>query len=67
MTITVMQSYVPKQFPIIVKCRNFKNYDNSIFRNNIHVLRSVGEDTTCDTFETIFMEELKKLAPIKEK
>ena len=48
--------------------RNYKNYDNSTFRSNMqNALMSVGEDISYDIYESIFMTEFNKLAPIKEK
>ena len=62
-----MKSFVPKQTPICIKYRNYKNYSNSTFRLIIQNVLSVGEDISYDTYESIFLTEFNKLAPIKEK
>ena len=63
-----MKTFFTRQAPIHIKCRNYENFDNSVFRYELcnKFLRE-GNHTSYEHFETIFMEELNKLAPMKEK
>ena len=66
MTITIMRSYFPKQAPILIKYRNFKNFDKATFRAALHnnLMNCI---TDYDKFQSIFMETFNKLAPLKAK
>ena len=68
MTVTVMRSFFPEQVPTRIIYRDFKMFDNSIFRTEFqNRLSSVGASITYTIFESIFMEQLNKQAPVKEK
>ena len=69
LTITVMKSYYPKQSPIVRLYRDYKNFDQARFRNdllkelyNVHRGR-----VSYDTFEEIIVRLLSHYAPIKER
>ena len=68
MVVTVMKSYFPKQAPTLIKYRNFKNFDNVIFRNKLQTsLMDNRPNTDYENFQTIFMDIFNELAPKKEK
>ena len=69
LTITVMKSYYPKQTPLVKLYRDYKNFDEAHFRNellkelyNIH-----HGKLNYDTFEEIVVRLLNYYAPIKER
>ena len=69
MTITVLRAFYQKQTPILIKYRNYKNYDSSVFQTELnHKLNEVGSNNiNYELFESIFMEQLNKQAPMKNK
>ena len=68
MVISVMRSYFPKQAPVLVTYRDFKNYDNLAFRAELHYkLVNSGSIAEYEVFQSIFMDTFNKHAPMKEK
>ena len=69
MTITVLKTFFPKQKPTIVKYRNYKKFDLTIFCSELSVkLNTVHcKDRNYESFEKIFVELLNNHAPMKEK
>ena len=68
MTVSVMKSSLPKQFPTLVRYHNYKNFIRNNFRDELkHNLLSLKDDGNFDTFETKFMNILNIHAPMKEK
>ena len=63
-----MKSCFPKQFPTLIKYRNYKNFIRENFRNELqYKLLALNDDAKFEDFETIFMSILNKHAPMKEK
>ena len=69
MTITVLKTFIPKQAPICIKYRDYKNYDSNLFNYKLFErLQNVERVDICyDTFKLIFMELLNEHAKIKKK
>ena len=64
-----MRTYFQKQVPIIISYRDFKKFDQTIFRYELlQKLDNVNEGKVdCDTFETVCVALLNQHAPIKVK
>lgn len=63
-----MRSCFPKQYPTLVKYRNYKNYIRENFRNELlYNLLALNDDAKFVDFEATFMSILNKHAPMKEK
>ena len=69
LTITVMKSYYPKQPPLVKLYRDYKNFDEAHFRNELlKELYNVHHGKlSYDTFEEIVVRLLNYYAPIKER
>ena len=68
MTITVLKSFFQKQSATIIKYRNYKNFNETIFRTQLREqLTSIRDNITYEIFETIFMYLLNMHAPMKTK
>ena len=68
LTTTVMRLFFPKQAPLHIIYSDFKNYDHTIFRNELeNNLGKMEVSKTYENFESIFMKQLNKYAPMKEK
>ena len=70
MTITVLKSFFQKQEPVTIKYRDYKGFDNSIFRAELNeMLNDTYNKNTVNykSFELIFMILLNKHAPMREK
>ena len=69
MTITVLRAFFQKRTPITVKYRDYKKFDQSLFRFNLlKKLNNVNEGKVdYETFERVFIELLDLHAPMKEK
>ena len=69
MTITVLRVFFQKQTPITIKYRDYKKFDQSLFRYNLlKKLNNMNDGKVdYDTFETFFIELLNLHAPMKEK
>ena len=52
MTITVLKTFFQKQSPTVVKYRDYKNFDEKLFRNQLlEQLTNIGDDITYEIFE----------------
>ena len=69
MTITVLRAFFQKQTPITIKYRDYKKFDQFLFRYNLlKKLNNMNDrKVDYDTFETVFIELLNLHAPVKEK
>ena len=69
LTITIMKTFFQKQPPFKISCRDYKNFNLYLFRNELlKELYSVhGRKVDYDTFEGIIVRLLNQSAPIKEK
>ena len=69
MTITVLKVHFEKKEPITIKFRLYKNFNESIFRNNLlNNLKNFNkEKMRSDDFKEIFMKVLYLHAPMKKK
>ena len=66
LTISVMKTHFPKQDPITISYRDFKHYDQSLFRYELlEKLNHVKVDA--DTFEKVLIPLVNRHAPLKEK
>ena len=67
MTITVLKKYFRKKAPITINYREYKSFDEHIFRNNIRNQLDQLETMDIDYFKNIFMAVLNTYAPMKKK
>ena len=69
MTVTVLKSFFQKQSPVCIKYRDYKCMDKDLFHIVLNQKLNCTESSkmTYEDFETIFIEELNKHAPMKEK
>ena len=68
MTICTMRSFFPKQIPIVVKYRSYRQYNSVAFNDDLqYKLSSMSYNSPYDEFEAVFVETLNKHAPLKEK
>ena len=69
LTVTVLKIFFQKQAPRCIKYRDYKNFNKCLFHTELsRKLNAMDTNpSTYASFETIFMEELNKRAPIKEK
>ena len=69
MMFTVMKSFFKKAAPHIIKYRDYKRFDVQLFRNELgENLTEISEsEIDYDLFENIFLEQINKYAPLKEK
>ena len=67
LTITVMKSYYPKQAPLIRSYRDYKNFDQPLFRSELlKELYNIHHDrVSYDAFEEVIVRLLNHYAPIK--
>ena len=69
MTISVLKAYIPKQAPICISYRDYKNYDSNLFHLQLlEKLNELDDNNTCyDNFQDIFMKLLNSHAKMKRK
>ena len=68
LTITVMRAHFQKQVPTTITYRDYKHYDESLFRYELlEKLNVNGGKINCETFETVSVALLNRHAPLKEK
>ena len=69
MTVSVLKRYIKKKAPITINYRCYKNFNETIFRNDL--ISKLGkfhnEIISYDCFNSNFMEVLDKHAPSKTK
>ena len=64
-----MKSFFKKATPHIIKYRGYKTFDERLFRNELRENLADISDTELnyDVFENIFLKQINKYAPMKEK
>ena len=69
LTITVIRVFFPKQAPTIFTYRDYKHYEEDLFRNELfEELQNVNEGTVdCSAFVNVCTGVLNRYAPLKEK
>ena len=69
MVVTVLETTFPKQGPTIINYRNYKNFNEIAFRNDLQeeLGRIEPSDLNYSSFETTFDKVLDKHAPVKKK
>ena len=69
MVVTVLKSFFQKQSPVTIKYCDYKNMNKDRFSNDLlEKLNCIDiNKLTYDNFESVFLEELNKHAPMKEK
>ena len=67
MSITVLRSTFQKAKPKDIFYRDYKNFDEENFRENLKRKLNNVEIFEYDNFENIFLEDLSKHAPLKKK
>ena len=69
MTISVLKKFIKKKAPLLIKYRNYKNYNENNFRDDLirQLELSDGENIDYDDFKGIFIKVLDKHAPSKKK
>ena len=69
MVVTVLKTTFPKQGPTVINYRNYKKYNEIVFRNDLREELGKVEpsDLNYSSFETTFDRVLDKHAPIKKK
>ena len=69
LTITVMRAYFHKQAPTIKMYRDYKFYNEDMFRSELleELYKLNGGAIDCNTFETVFIGVLNRHAPLKKK
>ena len=67
MVVTVLKTTFPKQGPTVINYRNYKNFKETVFRNDLREELRRIEPLDLHSFETTFDKVLDKHAPIKKK
>ena len=69
MVVTVLKTTFPKQGPTVINYRNYKNFNELAFKNDLReeLRRIEPSDLSYSSFETIFDKVLDKHAPVKKK
>ena len=69
LTITVMKAFFPKQEPVIITYRDYKHYNEDMFRSELlEELNNVNSGTIVySIFEKVCVRVLNRHAPLKEK
>ena len=69
MVVTVLKTTFPKQGPTVISYRNYKKYDENVFKNDLREeLQKIElSDLNYSSFENAFDRVLDKDAPIKKK
>ena len=67
MAVTVLKTTFPKAQPKIIYYRDYKNFDLSMFRNELRLELRKNEDQGYFHFEVTFLRVLEKHAPMKQK
>ena len=69
MTLTVLKRYVKKKDPIVIKYRNYKNFSENSFRNDLRAKLDIlrEENMKYDTFKDVFIDTLNINAHSKTK
>ena len=69
MIVTVLKTTFPKQGPTVINYRNYKKYNENVFKNDLQqeLQRIDPSDLNYSSFETAFDRVLDKHTPIKKK
>ena len=68
LTVTVMRAFFPKQMPVIISYRDYKHFDQTLFRHEfLEELYNVNGSIDYDIFENICVDLINRHAPLKEK
>ena len=69
MVVTVLKTTFPKQGPTVINYRNYKKYDENVFKNDLREeLQKIElSDLNYSSFENAFDRVLDQHAPIKKK
>ena len=71
MALTVMKVFYKKQEPTLVKYRNYKNFDNSIFmddlENQLSLINHENDIINFDSFKNTAFYTFEKHAPLKQR
>ena len=69
MVVTVLKTTFPKQGPIVINYRNYKKYDENVFKSDLRQeLQKIDlSNLNYSSFETAFDRVLDKHAPVKKK
>ena len=69
LVVTVMKSFIKKRAPVVIKYRDFKNYNAAAFHAELYYARRLIKHTDINygLFDSTFMDILNKRAPMKEK
>ena len=68
MTICVMKQHVPKQAARQVIYRDYKRFNNLLFRDDLlEGIKNMSDEKNYEEFDTEFMNHLNKHAPMKKK
>ena len=64
-----MRAFLPKQAPVIKTYRDYKHYNEDLFRSELleELYRINGGTVGCSTFETVCVDVLNRHAPLKKK
>ena len=66
MAVTVMEMIFKKHSPIGRQCRDYKYFDEIMFKNDLR--KKFGPDISCyESFENIFVEVLNINTPLRKK
>ena len=68
LTFAVLEAYFQKQKPKVIKYRNYKNFDNSLFRNDLlnELLSKNVQTKHLDSFKATTHYIFDRHAPLKE-
>ena len=67
LTITVMRAHLLKKAPITVTYRDYKHYNEILFRYVLMEKLNNESNVDCGSFETILTTLLSKFAPLQDK
>ena len=67
MTLTVLRTFLPKQKPRIISYRKYKNFNKTIFREELLKSLSETNNESFEGFQKTCLSALNKLAPLKKK
>ena len=67
MTVSVLNTYVPKQAPVVIKYRDCRKFDNQQFRHDLPSRLADCKETCYEDVKISFKNVLNKHAPMKSK
>ena len=66
MPVVVFRAHAPKSERREITYRNYRNFDEELFRNELRIKIDVSGNCTYDRFESVFLQILEKHAPLKK-